>query len=172
MSIRVLADGADGYRLFSPRNELVGWVRGRVVGVNGFASQEVAIDCAVKAYRVLAPWLERRGLQPLPPIGDVTPRLVHDGAHKWIACDRVPVARLPEDAPIRGAERKCHSFEIVLRGAVSAGMAIHAALIAVRAAHGRIVVADIAWPRRGIPSPSRSAELAAAALITHSQLED
>jgi hypothetical protein len=29
MSIRVLADGADGFALLSPRGELVGWVRRR-----------------------------------------------------------------------------------------------------------------------------------------------
>jgi nucleotide-binding universal stress UspA family protein len=37
MSIRVVADGADGYRLLSANNELAGWVRGRAIGVAGFA---------------------------------------------------------------------------------------------------------------------------------------
>jgi len=167
-SIRVIADGADGYRLYSPTDELLGWVRGRVVGVDGFATREGAIEAALESYRALASWVERQGLQPLPPLGKGLPRLVHDGAHRWIQCDQLPVARLPEATPNARNEPTRHSYEIVLRGVVSEGLAIHAALVAVSAVHGRIDAADITWPRRRI----RSVEPIADSPTTQVHLED
>src|SRR4029079_13869328 len=70
MSIRVLADGADGFALFSPRGHLVGWIRGRAIGVAGFIDEPTAISAALHANRVLSEWLERNGLQPLAKFGD------------------------------------------------------------------------------------------------------
>jgi len=146
VSIRAVDDGECGFRLLSPRNEMVGWVRGRVVGVDGFADEDSAIHAAVRAYRVLVRWLARHGLEPLPPIGDGPIHRVHDGTRRWILCDGVPVARLPRLAQRHRGAPPRHSFEIVLRGGVNDGMAIHAALITLRAAHGRISVGDVAGP--------------------------
>jgi hypothetical protein len=165
MSVRVVADGADGFSLLSPTNELLGWVRGRAIGVTGLADDDEAVRVAVRVYRKVAAWLERQGLRALLPIGGSAPRFVHDGAHRWITIDRHPVARLlsgaPHDAPSSAA-----SFEIVLRGSVSEGVAIHAALIALHAAHN-VSSADIAWPaRRGL---TRTA--AAVTPTTHLDLE-
>jgi len=160
MSIRVLADGADGFALLSPRGELVGWIRGRAIGVSGFHDETAAIDAAVRANRVLAEWLERNGLPPLATFCDATPEVVHDGAHRWILVDRVPVARLPEPAPTVGDDSLAHSFEIVLRGIVNEGLSIHAALIALRAARGDIDASHIRWPLERlepIGGPSRRA---------------
>jgi hypothetical protein len=106
--------------MVSPRHDVVGWTRGRVLGVTGFATQAQAVAAALRAHRVLVPWLERQGLQPLPPRGEDAMRLVRDDA------------------------RRCHAFEIVLSEPLSGGMAIHAALITVHGAHGRIGVADVA----------------------------
>jgi hypothetical protein len=103
----------------SPSNQLMGWVRGRAIGVSGF-SDEAESDPA---------------------------RLIHDGAHRWVLIGRVPVARLPTGTPAEvGANT--HAFEIVLKGSISEGMTIHAALVALCAAHGGIAAADIAWPAR------------------------
>jgi hypothetical protein len=149
MSIRVLADGADGFALLSPRGELVGWVRGRAIG-----------EAAVRSNRVLSEWLERNGLPALASFPDATPSVVHDGAHRWILSRGVPVARLPEPAPTSGDDSLAHAFEIVLRGIVNEGMSIHAALIALRAARGDIDANHIRWPiERGEPfsGPSRRA---------------
>ncbi len=153
MSIRVVADGADGYRLMSSDGDLVGWVRGRAIGVNGFRDEDAAVSAAIRSYRVLAPWLERQRLHPLATLGDEPARLVHDGAHRWVLMGRVQVARLPVDVP--GAGASSHAFEIVLKGTISEGMAIHAALVTVRAASGTFGAADISWaPRRNAGATS------------------
>jgi len=152
MSVRVLSDGTDGYCLVSPKNELVGWTRGRIVGVNGFEDEHAAILAAVRSYRVLSPWLERQRLQPLPPIHDTPPRVVDDGAHRWVLVGRVPVARLvaAAEATRESVDGLSHrsAFEIVLKGAIGEGIAIHAAIIALRAAHGVIEAADLTPPPR------------------------
>ncbi len=148
MSIRVVSDGADGYRLLSPDGDMVGWVRGRAIGVNGFPSEDAAVAAAIRSYRVLAPWLERQHLHPLATLGDEPARLVHDGAHRWVQVGRVPVARLSVEGHT-GSGDATHTFEIVVKGTISEGMAIHAALVTVRAANGTFGAADISWaPRR------------------------
>ena len=154
MSIRILTDGADGFALLSPQGELVGWIRGRAIGVAGFRDESAAIDAAVRANPVLSEWLERNGLPPLVEFGGSKPQIVHDGAHRWILVERVPVARLPEPAPTLGDDTIAHSFEIVVRGAISDGMAIHAALIALRAARGDIDARHIRWPLERIEALS------------------
>ena len=146
MSIRVLADGADGFALFSPQDDLVGWIRGRAIGIAGFSDETAAIGAAVRANRALSGWLERNCLPPLARFGDAECRIVHDGAHRWVLSDGVPVARLPEPAPTTGDDSLTHAFEIVLRGIVNEGVAIHAALIALRAARGDIDARHIRWP--------------------------
>jgi len=160
MSIRVLADGADGFALFSPRGHLVGWVRGRAIGVAGFIDEPTAISAALHANRVLSEWLERNGLQPLAKFGDSVPRVVHDGAHRWILSDGVPVARLAEPVPTADDDSLTYPFEIVLRGIVNEGLTIHAALIALRAARGDIDASHIRWPlerSESFSGPSRRA---------------
>lgn len=147
MTVGVVADGADGYRLLSALNAVVGWVRGRAIGVSGFDDEDGAVSAAIRAYSTLAPWLERQRLHPLAELGDEPPRCVRDGAHRWILIGRVPVARLPTGTPYDAGARG-HSFEIVLKGSVSEGMAIHAALLVLRAAHGNIDAADISWASR------------------------
>lgn len=166
MSIRVIADGADGYRLLSPNNELVGWVRGRALGVSGFTTEDVSISAAIRAYGVLAAWLERQRLPQLPELGEDPARLVHDGAHRWLLIGRIPVARLPVGTPY-DAGADTHAFEIVLKGSISEGMIIHAALIALRAAHGSIDAAEIAWAARNSSSAARSSM----SPTTHLQVE-
>jgi hypothetical protein len=146
MSISVLADGADGFALLSPEGELGGWIRGRVIGISGFDDEAAATRAAVIANRVLAEWLERNGLPPLAAFADVPTRVVHDGAHRWIMAGTVPVARLPEPAPTVGDDALTCAFEIVLRGIMNEGVAIHAALIALRAARGDIDARHIRWP--------------------------
>ena len=76
MSIRVFADGADGFALLSPRGELVGWIRGRAIGVAGFDDESAAIEAAIRANRVLSEWLERNGLSSLAEFGDSNPHVV------------------------------------------------------------------------------------------------
>lgn len=165
MTIRVLPDGADGYHLLAPNDDaIVGWVRGQAIGVSGFQSDVAAATSAVRCYPVLASWLERQHLAPLPLFGDEAPQVVHDGAHRWILIGRVLVARLRAE-PSQEDGALTHAFEIVLRRELSEGMAIHAALVAVRSAHGTIGAADIAWAprrrgeRRSLPTPFTHLEL-------------
>jgi hypothetical protein len=166
MMIRVLADGADGYRLVSADDTVVGWVRGRAIGVCGFRNEENAVSAALRAYCALSPWLERQHLDPLPALGEDPARCVHDGAHRWILVGRVPVARLPSGTPY-DAGAGDHSFEIVLKGSISEGMAIHAALVVVRATHDNVDAADISWAaRRNVLGASASL-----APTTHLDLE-
>lgn len=147
MSVRVVADGADGYRLLSANNELVGWVRGRAIGVAGFADDRAATSAVLRAYPALAAWLDRQHLHPLAELTDDAPRLVHDGAHRWLLVGSVPVARLPTGTPYASGT-ETHAFEIVLKGEISEGMMIHAALVALRESHGSIDAADIVWSKR------------------------
>jgi len=155
MSVRVVADRADGYRLLSARNDLLGWVRGRAIGVSGFADEDALTSAAIRSYQVLAVWLERQHLHPLPELNDDPARLIHDGAHRWILIGRVPVARVLTNTPY-DASADTHAFEIVVKGSISEGMGIHAALVALRAAHGRIDAADIAWADRNGSLGARS----------------
>ena len=147
MTVRVVADGADGYRLLSADNAVAGWVRGRAVGVGGFDDEGDAVSAAIRAYCALAPWLERQHLHPLPTLGEEPARRVHDGAHRWILIGRVPVARLATGTPY-AAGAAGHVFEIVLKGSISEGMMIHAALVALRESHGSVDAADIVWAER------------------------
>lgn len=143
MTIRVVADGADGYRLLSADGAVVGWARGRAVGVTGFESDAAAVRAAIRAHDVLSAWVERQHLHPLPALDHEPARFVHDGAARE------------------------HAFEIVLKGEISEGIAIHAALLALRAAHGKIDAADITWASRA----SAAATSMALAPTTHLDLE-
>jgi len=165
MTIQVIGDGADGYRLLSPNDNLLGWVRGRAIGVSGLRDEESLTSAAIRSYSALSAWLERQGLHPLPEVGGEPFRWIHDGAHRWLLVGRVPVARLPTGMR-HDAEPDTRAFEIVLKGAISEGMAIHASLVAVRAAHGSINAADIAWAgrtkslgARSSPTPNTHLEL-------------
>ena len=165
-TVRVIADGADGYRLLSPDDDVTGWVRGRAIGVSGFDHEDGAASAALRAYGVLASWLERQQLHPLPTLGDQPARRVHDGAHLWILIGRVPAARLrtgtPYDLRARG-----HAFEIVLKGPISEGIAIQAALVVLRAARGNIDAADVSRASRR----SRVGASSSLAPIAHLDLE-
>ena len=157
MSAHVIADGADGYRLVSADDNVVGWVRGRVIGVSGFEDEGAAVSAAIRSHRALASWLERQHLHPLPALEDAPPKFVHDGAHRWLVIGRVQVARIPA-ATSHGADPRSHTFEIVLKGAVSEGMAIHAALVTLQAAHGQTDPADVSVGRQ--PTAAHSSGLA------------
>jgi hypothetical protein len=164
ISVQIIGDGADGYRLLSANNDLVGWVRGKAIGVSGLADEESIASAALRSYEALSAWLERQHLHPLPALGGDVPRWIHDGAHRWLLVGRVPVARLPPNAA--GAS-SAHAFEIVLKGSISEGMAIHAALVALRAAHGTIDPADVAWAGSTHASGVRSSRTPA----SHLELE-
>src|SRR4051812_12851418 len=90
MSVRLLADGADGYRLVDADDGIVGWVRGRVIGVAGYPDQNSAIVAALRAFGGLAAWVQSEIASP----GSRSISLVYDGAYKWLAAGGVPVARL------------------------------------------------------------------------------
>ena len=155
MNVQVMSDGADGYRLLSAENELLGWVRGQAIGVSALANDDAVVSAAVRAYYALSDWLERQHLHPLPELGGEPFHLLHDGAHQWLLVGRHPVARLLTETPYN-AKPKTHAFEILLKGSISEGMAIHAALVVVGAAHENITAADIAWADRRKAAGARS----------------
>jgi hypothetical protein len=145
MNIHVISDGADGYRLLTPEDEIVGWVRDRVVGVIGFQDEASAASAAVRAFRTIASWLARHALGALPTIDDGKLSVADDGAYMWIVAGQVPVARLVTRTPADFSSRNEHGFEIVLRGSVTDGTVIRAALLAVETVTGPNTSADIAW---------------------------
>jgi hypothetical protein len=153
MSIRVLADGADGYRLLNPDDVIVGWVRGRAIGVAGFTDQPSTIVAALTAFGKLAAWAKNERQFVMPTIEGQTISVVHDGAYKWLAAGHVPIARLLVLSPIDFASAPEHAFELVLHGQVSEGTAIRAALIAVETLTGANETADISWPPRQFATP-------------------
>lgn len=148
MTIKVLADGADGYQLIGENGEVMGWVRGRAVGVTGFRCEEDAINAAVAAHRALADAAPRLGLAALPPIRTGPVRLVHDGSDRWVAQEMTPIARLLALPDRRLADAPCrHAFEVLLRGSrISDGAAIGGALHVIRALRPDTDSARIVWP--------------------------
>jgi len=124
VSVRIVHDDADGFYLKSPDDDVVGWVRHGIVGVTGFDDRASAIDGACAASRVLEAWLARQRLPPLSATGEVPTRVMGDGKY---------------------------AFELSMSASMSDGMAIHAALIALRAAQGQIDTAHITWPSRRNP---------------------
>jgi hypothetical protein len=150
MNIQVIADGADGFRLLAANNELLGWVRGRAIGVSGFADEAAAVKAAMRSYTKLAAWLERQHLRPLADLKDDEPRVEDDGAHRWVLVGNAHVARLTSGSPY-DFDTPTHAFEIVLKGSITEGMTIHAALVALRAAHSTVDAADIARGGRRKP---------------------
>jgi len=154
MSIRVLPDGADGYRLLDPNDGIIGWVRGRVIGVAGFPDQPSAIMAALRAFRKLAAWVGSEQQRVIPSTEGQTISVVHDGAYKWLAVGHVPIARLTVRASSEFAISPDHAFEMVLHGRVSEGAAIRAAVIAVETLTGENDSVEIEWPmRKCVSSP-------------------
>jgi hypothetical protein len=133
-SPRIITDGADGFQLVADDDRVIGWVRGRAVGITGFDSEATCIVAAVASYRALASWLERNRLPALAEITTEPVTLVHDGAHRWIRIGRAPVARLLVDGTHDARNPPRYAFEIVMRGQVLESAAIHAAIIAFNAA--------------------------------------
>lgn len=97
--IRVIWDGDGHYRLLDHDDRELGWIRGRAIGVRGFASEEDARAAAPLGRAALGNVLAHHSGRVLPP-ARAPLRLVHDGAHEWVSDGRVPVARLgrPRDA--------------------------------------------------------------------------
>ena len=58
--LSVFETGDDSFRLSNAKDEEVGWIRGRTLGMSGLAGEQAAIAAAVAGGEALAGWLERQ----------------------------------------------------------------------------------------------------------------
>jgi hypothetical protein len=124
----LVSEGDGKYRLESEWGELVGWIHGHAVGLNGFRSVAASMAAVPILVQALGAILE--GEYPGRRRAEVdydTMRLVHDGAYEWIAAGAVPLARLHR--PRGGAQpNECFSVELVLPSYATEATVITAAL--------------------------------------------
>jgi hypothetical protein len=81
MALRVYGAAAGGFQLLDERDVEIGWVRDRMVGFRGFASELEARHATLIAYDALGQWLARqRGITHQPAADDGTTLL---GVDEW-----------------------------------------------------------------------------------------
>lgn len=93
--LRIVSDGENRSRLETSSGVQIGWIRGRVIGFCGFASEADAMRGAVAASRALEELLRRHfpgRVRRDPDAAEL--RIVHDGAYDWISDGLIPIARL------------------------------------------------------------------------------
>jgi hypothetical protein len=93
--------GADEvFTLVDDSGRVVGCVRGASILVGAFATEDAAVQAALRGDRVIAAQLDG-GHPPTRSEGPADVGLMHDGAYEWVVRERRPVARLIRpDAPI------------------------------------------------------------------------
>jgi hypothetical protein len=113
--LQILPQGDDVFHLVESGSRRVGWIRGAVIRIGAFATEQEAMSAALKGARVLDAYLRsgpNRQTAPVDIAGNDTvaeqisgpdapgggarpdTRLVHDGAYEWIVVARRPLARL------------------------------------------------------------------------------
>jgi hypothetical protein len=150
--IRILADGENRHRVESEDGRHLGWIRRRVIGLRGFASESDAIQAATRAWHALEAILRREypGWPRFEPSFDRL-RLVHDGAYEWISDGKTPIARLHRPGE---AKDSSYGVEFVLPSFSSEGVAIAAALVMARGVADESHLPDI-----GLAPPAESPQV-------------
>ena len=127
--VAVLAHGEDSFRLESAAGHDVGWIRPRVIGFGGFATEHEARAAALEGARVLASCLKREfGVAHLELSDRPRVRTVRDGANEWVVDGRVRVARLLRVEGAHGRDQE-FAIEFLLPPYATDAVAINAAQI-------------------------------------------
>jgi hypothetical protein len=129
--IRLLSTPDDAYRIADDGDTTIGWLRGRVVRIEGFPDVDAAIAAVVRTYPALNAALRNHypGWPPRAPRADEL-SIQHDGAYEWIAQGSHPLARL-----IRFADRDVCALEFVLPSYATEGVALTVAQVVGSAVH-------------------------------------
>jgi hypothetical protein len=142
---KLVSEGDGKYRLEDQWGEMVAWVRGRVVGLNGFFSVAESMAAVPILVQAVDEVLEKESLRRrLPDVDYDMMRLVHDGAYEWIAVGAVPLARLHRP---RGAAPPNDSFaiELVLPPSATEATAVRAALAIADRRRDHVMSREFGW---------------------------
>jgi hypothetical protein len=121
--VRVVSEGDSKYRLEGPSGSDLGWIRGRAVGVTGYKSAGEALAAALSLRRTVDETLRQFADSPRHELASKTVRLVHDGAHEWLAAGNVPIARLHRPGT-RSSPHDAYALEFVLPSRIPESVAI------------------------------------------------
>lgn len=144
--LRVLADGEDRHRIEDAAGREVGWVRGRVIGLCGFADEPRAIAAAAPAWRALDAVLRRTfaGWPRYAPAFDAL-HLIHDGIDEWLSDGHTRIAlvmRAPQDSWHGASHAHGHAHGLTLAFALPSyaheGLAVSAAQLMGEAVHALV----------------------------------
>jgi hypothetical protein len=121
---RVVSLGDGKHRLESISGRTVAWLRGHAVGVDGFESTAEALAAAPRLRRIVDEILGRAYTARHRPVRlPAALQLVHDGAHEWVAADRVPLARVLQPRTM-GVSNESVALEFVLPSFASEAVAL------------------------------------------------
>jgi hypothetical protein len=127
--VTVFAHGEDAFRLANAAGHDVGWVRPKVIGFGGFATEDRARAAALDGARVLASCLKREfGVAHLELSDRPRVRIVRDGANEWVVDGKVRVARLLRVERGRGRGEE-FAIEFLLPPYATDAVAINAAQV-------------------------------------------
>ena len=121
--LKILSDGDSKHRLENGDGVNVGWINGRAIGFRGFATEDIARDAAIAAWRALDASLRQHfaGWPRYEPAFTHV-HTVHDGAYEWFFDGKKAIARLLR--PQRRAYDQSYGIELVLPSYASEGVAI------------------------------------------------
>jgi hypothetical protein len=126
--LKIFEDGENRFRLERDDGELVGWIRGQAICLQGYESESVAIRAALVARQALDNVVSNYlgGRRPKPPDPGAV-RLVHDGAYEWVSeGGLLPIARLLRPAADR-RDARGFAIEFLLPSYIVDGIAVNAA---------------------------------------------
>jgi len=127
-TLRLMSQGDGKYRLENSAGAVIGWIRGQVIGLTGFASVADAMSTVPMLSQKLDTLLAQdHARRPAIDVQYDTLRLAHDGAYEWITDGARPIARVYRPG-IAGTPTDSVSIEFVVPGSVTEAAIIQAAL--------------------------------------------
>lgn len=126
--LRVIDDGPEGLRLENGAGARIGWIRGRAIVFDGFATEVDAIRATLAAWRALGRALRQQypGWPRYEPAAERI-HVFHDGTYEWISDGTSPLARLRRPAMPPTSADDSFGLEFVLPSYASEGLAVAAA---------------------------------------------
>lgn len=155
--LSVFETGDDSFRLSNSKDEEVGWIRGRALGMSGLSGEQAAIAAAVAGGDALAGWLERQSgnseeiirssgrvkIVNVPGTVEVDAAAeVKPADEDWVVRGKERIARLYTDESGGG-----YAVEFLLPSYVRSGTVISAAQVvynAVKKVRGAASASDVA----------------------------
>jgi hypothetical protein len=135
-TLRLMSEGDGKYRLENSAGAVIGWIRGQVIGLTGFASVADAMAIVPMLNQRLETLLSQHPARRLPTgVQYDALHLVHDGAYEWITAGARPIARVYRPG-IAGMPSDAVSIEFVLPASVTETAIIRAALAIVEERKG------------------------------------